>query len=180
MEKITKEKLKKIKAIAFDVDGVIFTGRVFMHPKTGETLKERSHIDGHGLSLLREIGIKIAFITSEKTGFAQAVCNKLNSLPSVESGKWSKIDLFSGYSGKDKVEVIENWLEKNKIKWEECAAMGDDVIDLPILKKAYVAVAPAQAEAEVKRIAHYITKREGGNGAVRDFCNLILDARKYV
>lgn len=172
-----KKKLKKIKAVVFDVDGVIFTGRVFMHPKTGEMLKERSHIDGHGLSLLMEIGIKIAFVTSEKTGFSQVVCDKLNSSPPVKNDKWSKIDLFLG--AKDKVRVVENWLKKNKIIWKECAAMGDDIIDYQLLKKACIAIAPAQAETAIKKIAHYVTEREGGNGAVRDFCNLLLKAKKY-
>lgn len=178
INKKLKAKLKKIKAVVFDVDGVIFTGRVFMHPKTGEMLKERSYIDGHGLSLLMEIGIKIAFVTSEKTGFSQVVCDKLNSSPPADNNKWSKIDLFLG--AKNKVKVAENWLEKNKISWEECAAMGDDIIDYQLLKKAYIAVVPAQAEKAIKNIADYVTEREGGNGAIRDFCNLILDARKYV
>jgi 3-deoxy-D-manno-octulosonate 8-phosphate phosphatase (KDO 8-P phosphatase) len=165
--------------VAFDVDGVIFSGRVFVHPETGEMLKERSHIDGHGISLLREAGIKIAFITAEKTGFARAVCDKLNSLSSVKEKKWAKIDLFTGHMGKDKAEIINGWLEKNKIKWEECAAMGDDIIDYQLLKKAGFAVAPAQAEKAIKKIADYITEREGGNGAIRDFCDLILEAKKY-
>lgn len=177
MDKKLKEKIKKIKAVAFDVDGVIFSGRVFVHPETGETLKERSHIDGYGISLLREIGIKIAFVTAEKTGFAKVVCDKLNSFSSVEEGKWSKIDLFTGHMGKNKAEIINGWLEKNKIKWEECAAMGDDIIDYQLFEKSGFAVAPAQAEKIIKKIADYVTEREGGNGAVRDFCNLILEAR---
>lgn len=177
MEQKLKEKLKKIKAVAFDVDGVIFTGRVFMHPKTGEMLKERSHIDGHGLSMLMEFGIKIAFVTSEKTGFAKAVCDKLNSYPPENNNNWSKIDLFLGREGEGKVKIIDHWLKKNKIIWQECAAMGDDIIDIPLLNMAGVSAAPAQAEAVIKKMVDCVTEREGGNGAVRDFCNLLLEAK---
>lgn len=172
-----KEKLKKIKAVVFDVDGVIFSGKVFVHPQTGEMLKERSHIDGHGISLLREAGIRIAFITAETTDFAKVVCDKLNSSPAVKNGKWAKIDLFSGHQGGDKAEIIENWLQENKIEWEECAAMGDDVIDYQLLEKAGIAAAPAQAEKAIKEIVDFVAPREGGDGAIRDFCNLILEAR---
>lgn len=172
-----KEKLKKIKAIIFDADGVLFSGRVFVQPETGETLKERSHVDGQGISLLRDAGIRIAFVTGEKTGFLQVICSKLNSLPSVVSGKWPKIDFFIGLQGNDKVGAIDEWLQKNKINWQECAVMGDDIADYQILKKAGVAVAPVQAEKIIKGIAHYITEREGGNGAIRDLCNLILEVK---
>ena len=176
MNKKINEKLKKIKAIAFDSDGVLFTGRVFVS-QNGEAMKERSHVDGHGISMLRSIGIKIAFITGEKSKFLEVICNKLNSLPSVESGKWDKIAFFLDQQGEKKVEAINEWLSQNNIGWQECAAMGDDLADYPLLKKAGVAVAPCQAEKIIKNIAHYITKRKGGDGAIRDFCDLILEAR---
>ncbi len=172
-----KEKLKNIKAVVFDADGVLFTGRVFVHQETGERLKERSHVDGHGISLLRQLGIKVAFVTGEKSGFLKMVCEKLNSLPSVENGKWDKVAYFTGRQGEEKVKAADGWLEENKISWPECAAMGDDLADFQMLKKAGFSAAPAQAEKIIKDIADYITEREGGNGAIRDFCNLILEAR---
>lgn len=176
-DKKLKEKLKNIKAVVFDADGVLFTGRAFISQEKGEVLKERSHIDGQGISLLRTLGIQIAFVTGEKTGFLPAVCNKLNSLPSVESGKWQKIDYFLGLQGENKVKAIDEWLLKKKISWQECAAMGDDLADFHMLKKSAFAVAPAQAEKCIKGIAGFVAEREGGNGAIRDFCNLILEAR---
>lgn len=168
MDNKIEDKIKNIKAIAFDVDGVLFTGRVFVG-QDGEIMKERSHIDGHGIHLLREIGMKIAFVTAEKSNFSKIVTEKLNSREGLE-----KIDLFIGKEGKNKVEVIDNWLKNQRIKWEECAAMGDDLIDYQLLQKSGFAVAPAQAEEVVKKIADYITERKGGDGAIRDFCNLIL------
>lgn len=178
MEKILKDKLKNIKAVVFDVDGVLFTGRAFVHPESGEMLKERSHIDGQGISLLRALGIQIAFVTGEKTGFLTVICNKFNSLPSVESGKWEKVGCFLGLQGENKVEAIDEWLTSKNISWQECAAMGDDLADFQMLKKSAFASAPAQAEKIIKNIADYVAEREGGNGAVRDLCNLILEARE--
>lgn len=178
MRKELKEKLKKIKAVVFDGDGVFFSGRVFISPEKGEALKERSHIDGQGISLLRAIGIRIALISGEKTGFLEKIGEKFNSLPSVKEGKWPEIAVFTGSQGEQKVETIENWLKEIGFKWEECAAMGDDLADYQLLKKVGVAAAPAQAEEIIKKIADYITSRKGGNGAIRDFCNLILEAKE--
>lgn len=177
MENQLKEKLQKIKAVIFDTDGVFFTGRVFINPEKGELLKERSYIDGQGTSLLRAIGIRIAFITGEKTGFIEAIGEKLNSLPSVKDGKWPKIDIYAGHIGLGKIDIAEKWLKEINVCWEECVFMGDDLADYKLLQKVGVAAVPAQAEEVVKKIAHYISTREGGKGAVRDFCNLVLEAR---
>jgi len=178
MTKELKEKLKKIRAVVFDGDGVLFTGRVMVGTKRGEVLKERSYVDGQGTSFLRAIGIKIALVSGEKTGFVEVVGEKLNSLPSVKSGKWSRIGIFTGFQSGQKVEIVEKWLEEIGVKWEECAAMGDDIADYQLLRKVGFAVAPAQAETVIKNMVHYVTPRVGGYGAIRDFCNLILEINK--
>jgi len=172
-----EEKLNKIKAVAFDGDGVLFTGRVLIDPIKGEILKERSYVDGQGISLLRSAGLRIAFVSGEKTGFIEKLGEKLNSLPSVKKGKWPKIAFFVGCQGGNKVEAIENWLKEIGVDWSECAAMGDDLADYQLLKKVGLAVVPSQADTIIKEIAHYITPREGGNGAIRDFSNLILKTK---
>lgn len=172
-----REKLKKIKAVVFDGDGVFFSGQVFISPETGEALKIRSHIDGQGISFLRASGIRIALVSGEKTGFVEQIEKKLNSLPSVANGKWDKITVFAGPQGRGKVEYIGNWLEGMGFEWGECAAMGDDLADLELLKRVGVAAVPAQAEKIVKDIADFIAPREGGAGAIRDFCNLILEGK---
>ncbi|MFA5878121.1 MAG: HAD hydrolase family protein [Candidatus Staskawiczbacteria bacterium] len=179
INKNLKKKLKKIKAVAFDGDGVLFSGRVFIDPVRGEVLKERSHIDGHGISLLRAAGLRIAIVSAEKTGFLEMVGEKLNSLPAAKSRKWHEIDIFTGFQSEQKVKVIDGWLKRIEVKWEECAAMGDDLTDYQLLKAAGFAVAPAQAEVVIKEIVHYVTPREGGNGAIRDFCNLILKVKGF-
>lgn len=172
-----KEKLKKIKAVIFDGDGVLFSGRVLIDPEKGEVLKERSHIDGQGISLIRGVGIKVAFVSGEKTGFVEKIGEKLNSLPSVLSGKWQKVGIFTGFQGDKKIEAVESWLKESGIDWQECAAMGDDLSDFKILEKVGVSAAPAQAEKVIKDIADFIAPREGGYGAIRDFCDVILEAK---
>jgi len=72
------ERLARVKAVIFDGDGVLFTGRAFIHPERGELLKERSHIDGQGISLLRAAGVKVAFVSSETTGFLEILGKKMN------------------------------------------------------------------------------------------------------
>lgn len=172
-----KDLLKNIKAVVFDGDGVFFSGRVLIHPKDGECLKERSHIDGQGISLLRASGIRVALVSGETTGFLEVVGQKLNTLPSVRDGKWPPVAIFTGPQGKDKVSSVERWLGELGISWTECAAMGDDISDYELLKKVGFAAVPTQAEEVVKKIAHYVAPREGGNGAIRDFCNLILETK---
>ena len=178
MNEELKEKLKNIKAVAFDGDGVFFSGSVFIDPEKGEVLKQRSHIDGQGISFLRDIGIKVAIISSEKTGFIEKIGEKLNNLPSVQGGKWDKMGIFTGPAGGEKVESLTNWLTQYNLTFDDLAYMGDDLTDYETLEKAKVAVVPNQAEEVVKKIADYITPRIGGSGAIRDLCNLILEAKE--
>lgn len=169
--------LKNVRAVVFDGDGVFFTGRVFISSGQGEYLKERSHIDGQGISLLRAAGIRVALVSGEATGFLESVGGKLNDLPSVRNGKWLPVGIFTGPQGKDKVTAVDGWLAESGISWKECAAMGDDISDYELLKKSGFAAVPGQAEDVVKKIAHWVAPREGGNGAIRDLCNLILAAK---
>jgi len=171
------ERAKKIRAVVFDADGVFFTGRVFIDPEKGEVLKERSHVDGQGISLLRAVGIRIAFVSGGTPGFVERIGDKLNVLPSVKNGTWSPVEIFSGPQGKGKVESIDAWLRRLNLSWPECAYMGDDISDYQILRKVGFSGAPQQAEDIIKNIVHYVAPRRGGDGAIRDFANFILDAQ---
>lgn len=178
MSEELKERAIRVKAVVFDCDGVFFTGRVFVHPKDGESFKERSFVDSQGIALLRSAGIAVAFVTAEKSGFIEAVAEKWNKLPSVVEGKWKPLGVFSGASGHEKVAVIEHWLAENGVSWEECAYMGDDLSDYEIMQKAGFPTAPIQAEKEIKELAVFVTTRRGGDGAIRDLVNLILEAKE--
>lgn len=182
MEKPNKKKALNVKAVVFDGDGVIFPSQTNI--RVGENgnyevmFQRRSHVDGQGISLLRAAGIRIAFITAESDGFIGAVTLKLNALESVKKGMWPLVDSFTGPIGKDKVKAIGDWLSHLGFSWEECAYMGDDIGDWEIMKKVGLPTAPAKAEKIIKEIALFIAEREGGNGAVRDLCDFILNAKE--
>ncbi len=168
---------KNVRALVLDGDGVFFTGRVLVHPKDGEMLKERSHIDGQGISLLRAVGVVVAMVSGESTGFLEVVGGKLNDLPSVKEGRWAPIRIITGPQKEGKVAAVTSWLQENGIDWNECAVMGDDLSDLHMIRKAGLKTAPRQAEDVIKKEVDWVAARNGGDGAIRDLANLILDAK---
>lgn len=166
-----------VRAVALDSLGVLFGESVLVHPKEGEYLRTRSHIDGQGISYLRAAGIPIAFISSEKTGYLEYLGEKLNNLPSVVSGAWHPIAIFAGEEGKDKVGTLTAWLASYGLTMADCAYMGDDVADLAVFRHVGFSAAPAQAETAVRNAADFVAARRGGDGAVRDLANGILEAK---
>ncbi|MDO8495040.1 MAG: HAD hydrolase family protein [bacterium] len=171
-----------IKAVAFDVDGVMTDNRVW--DGLPYKVKIRSYYDGQGISLLRAIGLRVCFVTADADESAEPIrqaVEKWNNLPSSWRPEnpqgWSLISLFSGRHGEGKVEAVDVWLQSHGLTWKQCAAMGDDLVDLPLLKKVILPAAPAQAERVAKDNALFISEREGGHGAVRDFVNFILQVR---
>jgi len=178
---------KKIKAVVFDSDGCFFTNHVIEGIEIGGEpfkVKIRTYYDGQGVSLLRAIGIRVAFVTNEKDASARAltgVVEKFNNLPSSSKtpgdGGWEQVRLFTGMGGSRKVEAAEIFLKEAGLTFADCAAMGDDLVDVPLLQKVALSAAPAQAEQVIKDMVHFVAKRNGGDGAVRDFANFILEAR---
>lgn len=171
------DRLIRVKAVIFDGDGVLFTGRVFTDPERGELLKERSHIDGQGISLLRSSGVKVAFVSSEATGFLESLGKKMNDLPSVKSGAWPPVLIATGQQGKDKITAVEKWVNDSGFSWQECAAMGDDLSDYQLMEKVGLAACPANAQVIVRARAHFVAEHNGGDGAVRDLANAIISAK---
>lgn len=173
------EKAKNINTVVFDVDGVLFTGRVFVD-RQGESLKERSLIDGQGISLLRAAGFQIGFVTGENSqhNFLEPIIIKMNNLPSCRDGRWKPVSFGLGKQGQQKVDWVEDWLGV-ECNWLTIACMGDDLSDWHLLKKAHLAVAPCNAEKKIKLMSHYITDRCGGDGAIRDLANILVEARGY-
>lgn len=169
--------IHSIKAVILDGDGVLTDNRVL------EGLEEakprfRSHYDGQGVSLLRAIGIKVCIITNESGVAAQAIqglVDRWNSLPSTP--QWGEVGIFLGRAGEKKVGAAESWLASRNLSWRECAVMGDDLVDVPMLRKAAFKAAPSSAEYVVRDIVDFVSNRPGGRGAVRDFANLILEVR---
>lgn len=176
-----KKLAKQIKIFFCDSDGVMFPNTVLMGApfKT----KHRSYYDGQGVSLLRAIGIRVVFITNEKGDAAVALretVKKFNGLPSSQPQKadgWEPVVLYEGRSGTKKLETAQEFLTENGFTLEESAYMGDDLVDVQLLKAVTLPAAPAQAEEAIKRICTFVAEREGGAGAIRDFANMMLEAR---
>ena len=155
-------KAQGIKVVFFDVDGVLTDGGLYMSEQ-GETLKRFHTLDGHGLKLLQKAGITPAVITGRDS---PALRTRLDALGITHAH----------YGTEDKLPAAEITLKALGLNWQQAAAMGDDWPDLPVMRRAAFSCAPSNAHAEVKAIAHHITALQGGQGAARELCDLLLIA----
>lgn len=181
MESKLKDIAQHIKVFFCDSDGVMFPNTVLMG--TPYKTKYRSYYDGQGITLMRGLGIRVVVITGVKGDAALAIretVERLNSLPSSKPQKtdgWEPVVLYEGRNGVEKLETAEAFLSEHGYTLDEAAYMGDDVIDVALLKQVALPTAPAQAEEVIKNICVFVAKREGGMGAIRDFANMILEMR---
>lgn len=173
-------KLKTFKGLILDGDGVWFTGEEYraVLPDGGViVMKPRHHHDGQGVSFMRAIGIKILFATAEGEPMGSIV-EKLNGLPSVKSGDWKPLKVLLNLKAKGaKIGAIEGWLTEEGLTWEECTYIGDDRSDLECMQKAGLTVTPQNGQRLIKKIAHLTLTKFGGAGAIREFSEMVLDAR---
>ena len=151
-----------MKAAFFDVDGVLTDGRLFVGAE-GEEVKAFSALDGHGLKLLRQGGIEPVVITGRDS---PAVRRRIADLGLTHAA----------YGVHDKLAAAQATLASLGLDWPDVAAIGDDWPDLPLLVRAGFACAPPNAHAEVRARAHHVTAAAGGQGAAREFCDLLLIA----
>ncbi|PYS42055.1 MAG: 3-deoxy-D-manno-octulosonate 8-phosphate phosphatase [Acidobacteria bacterium] len=147
----------RIKLLLMDCDGVLTDGRLWL---TGDGDEQKTfHVrDGQGIGLLHQAGIKTGIISS---GATERRAQELNIS-------------FVRQDAKDKIEALEEILTRAGVSAHECAYIGDDVGDIPVMNQVGLAVAVADAVEEAKRAAQYLTKANGGHGAVREVCELIL------
>ena len=155
--------LKKIRALILDVDGVLTDGGMYYGPG-GEGLKRFNVKDGLGLRLVIEAGIAVALISGENSEILRRRAEKLKIA-----------DIFVGVE--DKLQTMESFLASKKIGADETAYVGDDLNDLPAMKKAALPIAVADAVPEVRKAAKWITSRKGGEAAVREVCDALLSVR---
>ena len=158
-----RTRARRVRLLVLDVDGVLTDGRMALTER-GDELKAFDAHDGTGIVLARRCGILVALVTGEKSPIAQARGAKLG----VE-------DVVLG--ARRKGDVLAELMAKHGVRPEETAFMGDDLIDVPALERAGLAVAPANAVSEVRAIAHVVTRAAGGAGAVRECVELILRAQ---
>lgn len=156
---------RRLRLVGFDVDGVltdngIYLGTVGDHPVE----LKRFHIqDGVGLRLLREAGLAVVFASAR------------HSTATEQRGRELKIDEV--LQDKRKLPAFEAMLARRGIGWEETAFVGDDLHDLPVLKRVALPIAVANAVPEIKAAASVVTQRAGGAGAAREVAELILQGR---
>ena len=157
-----EERAKKIKLLVLDVDGVLTDSRI-IYDNFGDEIKCFNVYDGFGMTLLHRAGIKSVIITAKKTRIVEKRAKDMYV---------SKV-----YSDYMKLKLYEKAIKKFRVKDEEVCFIGDDFIDLPVLKRVGLSIAPPEAIEEVKKSCHYITKKSGGKGAVREVIEIILKSQ---
>jgi 3-deoxy-D-manno-octulosonate 8-phosphate phosphatase (KDO 8-P phosphatase) len=157
------EKAKNIKVVIFDVDGVLTDGSLFIGDD-GQEYKAFNSRDGHGMKMLQKTGVEIAIITGRTS---EVVKHRIKDL-----------GIKIVYQGQhDKTLAFNDLLQTRQLKPAECAYVGDDVVDLPVMSQVGLAIAVQDAHPMVKKHAHWLTPSAGGKGAGRDVCEMIMEAR---
>ena len=163
MNPTVAERARKIKLVAMDVDGVLTDAGMY-YTETGDELKKFNTRDGMGLALAREAGLKTAILTRESTKLVE------------RRGAKMKIDhVFIGIT--DKLTCMNELLRQLGFTLDEVAYIGDDVNDYELLCHVGLAAAVRDASRLPKSVAHLITEAKGGEGAVRELCEIILEAQ---
>lgn len=152
-----------VRLLFLDVDGVLTDGGVYIGEQ-GESFKRFHILDGHGLKLIMAQGITPVVITGRKS---TALRYRLEEL-GIEQ-------VYMGV--KDKLVQAQLVLAELALNWEQCAAVGDDWPDAPLLLRSALSCAPPAAHPEIQALVHYCTNREGGAGCVREVCDVLLIAR---
>ncbi len=158
-----REHAARIRLVIFDVDGVLTDGSLFLGDD-GQEYKAFNSRDGHGMVMLQESGVRLAVITGRTS---EVVRIRMESLGIA--------DVFQGY--RDKLPAYEELKRSRSIEDEAIAYVGDDVVDLPIMRRVGLAIAVGDAHPMVQQHAHWHTRARGGRGAAREVCELILDAQ---
>ena len=157
----------RIKLVGFDVDGVLTDAGVYTGMSGTEQveLKRFDIQDGVGIRLLRESGIKVAIVSG-----------RISRATTLRAQELEVDELHQNDDGQ-KLAGFEDLLVRNDLQWEQAAFVGDDLPDLPLLTRVGLPIAVHNAVQEVRDVAQYITKADGGRGAVRDFIEALLRAR---
>ncbi len=153
----------KVRLFIFDVDGVLTDGSL-SYGAQGEMVKTFNVHDGLGIKLLQESGVKTAIISARITAITNARAKDLG------------ID-FVHQGGHDKLTPFKALLNELGLEQDEVAFIGDDVVDLPLLRRVGFAVSVPNGRKEAHQHAHYITEAPGGHGAVREICEFVLRAQ---
>lgn len=157
------EKASRIRLVVFDVDGVLTDGSLYIGDD-GQEYKAFHSRDGHGIKMLLGHGIEIAVITGRTSRVVEHRMKNLG-ISHVYQGKLEKLPAF------------QELTQKLGVAMEQTAYVGDDVVDLPVMRRVGLAIAVQDAHPLVRKHSHWQTPNPGGRGAARDVCELIMEAR---
>ena len=153
---------KLIRMVAFDVDGVMTDGGLFVSD-SGEEFKRFNSLDGHGIKMLRASGVEVAIITGRTSRCVERRAENLG-IEHVYQGVERKLD------------AMVDLLDKLKLSRDTAAYMGDDVVDLCVMRHVGLSISVPESPQLVREHSNYVTKRSGGHGAVREACEMIMSA----
>ena len=157
------ERASRVKLMIFDVDGVLTDGSLLFTAQ-GDYMKSFNSMDGHGLKLLGEAGIRTAIITGRRSDIVLARAQELRIS-----------HIYQGVA--DKVAAFGELMREANVTAEQCGYMGDDWPDLGVLTRCGFAAAPANAHPDVIARAHWVSEARGGQGAAREVCDTLLRAQ---
>jgi 3-deoxy-D-manno-octulosonate 8-phosphate phosphatase (KDO 8-P phosphatase) len=158
-----ERRASRIKLLLMDCDGVLTDGRIWLMEEEGEHKSFNTH-DGLGLTLLHRAGLRSGVITGRSSSGLTRRASELE----IE---------FVRQGDPNKVEAFDEILRLAGVAEDEVAFVGDDLTDIPLMQRSELAVAVADAVAEARAVAHYVTLREGGRGAIREVVELILKSQ---
>jgi 3-deoxy-D-manno-octulosonate 8-phosphate phosphatase (KDO 8-P phosphatase) len=153
----------KVRLVIFDVDGVLTDGKLYFTPD-GQEFKGFHARDGHGIKLLQRTGVATAVI-SGRNSKAVSLRMEMLGVTHVYQGQENKLAAFT------------DLLSKLNLKPEQVAHVGDDLLDLPLMRRVGLAVAVADAHFSLRDHAHWVTALPGGDGAAREVCDLVMEAQ---
>jgi 3-deoxy-D-manno-octulosonate 8-phosphate phosphatase (KDO 8-P phosphatase) len=156
-------KIKLIRLLVLDVDGVMTDGRIIMDD-AGREIKNFDVRDGHGIKVLMRYGIDVIIVTGRRSAVVEHRARDLG-ISEVHQGVTNK------------VEISDAILSNRSLNYEQIAFVGDDIVDIPLLRRVGFSAAVADALEDVRKCADYVTVRKGGRGAVREVCEVILKAK---
>ncbi|BDX18925.1 hypothetical protein MFKK_17350 [Halopseudomonas aestusnigri] len=162
MEKLI-ERAKAIRLAIFDVDGVLTDGRLYFMPD-GTEFKSFNTLDGHGIKMLIASGVEVAIISGRKSPLVERRAASLGIKHLIQGRE-------------DKLTALAELREIVPVEMHEIAFLGDDLPDLPVIRRAGLGMAVATADTFVRDHAHGVTRAAGGAGAAREFCELIMRAQ---
>ena len=158
-----RERARAVRMMVFDVDGVLTDGSLW-YAEHGEAVKPFNALDGHGLRLLREQGIRVAWVSGRKSAITARRAAELGISPALQGIH-------------DKISTLEDLARDAGLTLQDLGYMGDDIIDLPVLQRVGFAASVPNAPLYVSQAAHWVSTLRGGSGAVRECCDLILAAQ---